>query len=667
MSENLIAQQSKDQRLALYRTMVLIRRTEEQLVKFYAAGKVYGGVHTYIGEEAVATGVCAHLNDDDTVFSTHRGHGHALAKGVPPRELIAEVLGRATGCSGGRGGSMHLFKPEIGFMGSSGIVGPCITLAAGGGYSAMLLKTGGVSVAFFGDGATNNGAFHEGVNLATAWQLPVVFVCENNLYATEVALDKATRNPNIASRAAAYGLPGVAVDGNDVAAVYEAAGAAVARARAGGGPTLIECRTYRTRAHAEGMRDAGYRTKEEVASWRERDPIALYRDMLLADGSAIESELASIDAEIKTLVDEAGSFAEASPMPDPATVSRYVFSEVAVPAGPAAPQLSSGGRELTFVDAAREALAEEMARDARIFVVGEGIGARGGNFNTTVGLYDLYGEERLRDSPIAERGFTNLCTGAAATGTRPVVDFMFIDFLADAFGDMLNQMCKLQWMSSGRIKMPIVVRGCVGVAQSNAAHHSGNYYPLFMHIPGFRVVIPSTPADAKGLLRTAIRSDDPVLFLEHKNLLTLKGPVPDGEYLIPFGQAAIRRAGTDLTIVGIGFTVKQALDAAELLAQEGIVAEVIDPRTVAPLDTDTILASVHKTGRLLVVDEDFAPCGIGAEIATQVMERGFDDLDAPVRRVNGLFAPAPYSPPLYEAVVPNVRTIVQAARELLAE
>ena len=667
MSENLIAQQSKDQRLALYRTMVLIRRTEEQLVKFYAAGKVYGGVHTYIGEEAVATGVCAHLNDDDTVFSTHRGHGHALAKGVPPRELIAEVLGRATGCSGGRGGSMHLFKPEIGFMGSSGIVGPCITLAAGGGYSAMLLKTGGVSVAFFGDGATNNGAFHEGVNLATAWQLPVVFVCENNLYATEVALDKATRNPNIASRAAAYGLPGVAVDGNDVAAVYEAAGAAVARARAGGGPTLIECRTYRTRAHAEGMRDAGYRTKEEVASWRERDPIALYRDMLLADGSAIESELASIDAEIKTLVDEAGSFAEASPMPDPATVSRYVFSEVAVPAGPAAPQLSSGGRELTFVDAAREALAEEMARDARIFVVGEGIGARGGNFNTTVGLYDLYGEERLRDSPIAERGFTNLCTGAAATGTRPVVDFMFIDFLADTIGDMLNQMCKLQWMSSGRIKMPIVVRGCVGVAQSNAAHHSGNYYPLFMHIPGFRVVIPSTPADAKGLLRTAIRSDDPVLFLEHKNLLTLKGPVPDGEYLIPFGQAAIRRAGTDLTIVGIGFTVKQALDAAELLAQEGIAAEVIDPRTVAPLDTDTILASVHKTGRLLVVDEDFAPCGIGAEIATQVMERGFDDLDAPVRRVNGLFAPAPYSPPLYEAVVPNVRTIVQAARELLAE
>ena len=515
MSELPNADLSKEHLLALYRTMLLIRRTEEQLVKFYAAGRLYGGVHTYIGEEAVAAGVCAHLRDDDTVFSTHRGHGHALARGVTPRELIAEVMGRATGCSGGRGGSMHLFKPEIGFMGSSGIVGPCITLAAGGGYSAMLLKTGGVSVAFFGDGAANNGAFHEGLNLATAWNLPAIFVCENNLYATEVPLDKATRNTDIASRAVAYGLPGVAVDGNDVLAVYAAAGEAVARARAGGGPTLIECRTYRTRAHAEGMRDAGYRTQEEIATWKERDPIKLLRDKLQAGGLATEADLASIDAEIKALVEEAGKFAEASPMPDPATVSQHVFSQASASIATTVQFPPSGSRELTFVDAAREGLAEEMARDARIFVVGEGIGPRGGNFNTTLGLYDLYGEERLRDSPISERGFTNLCTGAAATGTRPIVDFMFIDFLADAFGDMLNQMCKLQWMSSGRIKMPIVVRGCVGAAQSNAAHHSGNYYPFFMHIPGFRVVMPTTPADAKGLLKTALRSDDPVLFLEH--------------------------------------------------------------------------------------------------------------------------------------------------------
>ena len=324
-------------------------------------------------------------------------------------------------------------------------------------------------------------------------------------------------------------------------------------------------------------------------------------------------------------------------------------------------------REMTFVEAAREGLAEEMARDPSIFVVGEGIGVRGGNFNTTLGLYDLYGEERLRDSPISERGFTALCTGAAATGARPVIDFMFIDFLSDAFGDMFNQMSKLQWMSSGRLKMPIVVRGCIGVAQSNAAHHSGNYYPFFMHIPGFRVVLPSNPADAKGLLKTAIRSDDPVLFLEHKNLLGMKGPVPQGEHLLPFGQAAVARPGTQVTVVGIAYTVHQTLQAAAELAQEGISVEVIDPRTLAPLDIDTILESVHKTGRLLVVDEDFAPCGVAAEIATQVMERGFDDLDAPVRRLNGLFCPAPYSPALSENLVPTPASITQAIRDLLAE
>ncbi|MCO6452766.1 MAG: dehydrogenase E1 component subunit alpha/beta [Caldilineales bacterium] len=658
---------SRDQLLSLYRTILTIRRTEELLVKFYAKGRLYGGVHTYIGEEAVASGVCAHLRDDDTVFSTHRGHGHALAKGVTPAELIAEVMGRTTGCSGGRGGSMHLFKPEVGFMGSSGIVGPCITLAAGGGYSAMLLKTDRVSVAFFGDGASNNGAFHEGINLATAWKLPAIFVCENNLYATEVPLSKATGNTDIASRAAGYGLPGIAVDGNNVLAVYQAAGEAIKRARAGDGPTLLECRTYRTRAHAEGMRDAGYRTPEEVAAWKERDPIILFRDHLLADGHMTDAELAIIDAEIEALVEEAGKFAESSPLPDPAFVGEHVYHKVTEPTFPSSDSPITGSRDLTFVDAAREALAEEMSRDATIFVVGEGIGQRGGNFNTTIGLFDLYGEERLRDSPISERGFTNLCTGAAATGTRPVVDFMFIDFLADAFGDMFNQMCKLQWMSNGRIRMPIVVRGCVGAAQSNAAHHSGNYYPFFMHIPGFRVVMPSTPADAKGLLKTALRSNDPVLFLEHKNLLAIKGPVPEGEFAIPFGQAVIRRTGTDLTIVGIGFTVNQALAAAEQLAQEGVFAEVIDPRTLAPLDIDTILASVHKTGRLLVVDEDFAPCGVGAEIASQVMEHGFDDLDAPVHRLNGFFAPAPYSPSLYEPMVPSVTRIVQAVRDLLAE
>ena len=326
-------------------------------------------------------------------------------------------------------------------------------------------------------------------------------------------------------------------------------------------------------------------------------------------------------------------------------------------------------RELTYTAAAREGLDEEMARDATVFVVGEGIGQRGGNFNTTTGLYEKYGPMRLRDTPIVERGFVGMCTGAAMTGSRPVVDFMFVDFILDAIGELINQTAKIQYMSSGRLPMPIVLRGCIGVGGAAATHHSGNYYPFFAHIPGWRVVLPTTPRDAKGLLKSAIRSDDPVLFLEHKLLLNAKGPVPDAETdeLIPFGSAAIRREGSDVTVVALAAMVGRSLDAAEDVAGEGISVEVIDPRTVATLDIDTILESVHKTGRLLIVDEDYAPAGIGAEIAAQAADLGFDDLDAPVRRLNSLHTPVPYSPPLEAHVVPNRERIAQAIRDLVAE
>jgi 2-oxoisovalerate dehydrogenase E1 component len=324
-------------------------------------------------------------------------------------------------------------------------------------------------------------------------------------------------------------------------------------------------------------------------------------------------------------------------------------------------------REITYTTAAREGLDEEMARDSSIFVVGEGIGVRGGNFNTTLGLYEKYGPMRLCDTPISERGFVGMCTGAAMTGTRPIVDFMFVDFILDALGELFNQTAKIQYMSSGRLTMPIVLRGAIGIGGSAATHHSGSYYSIFANIPGLRVVVPTTPYDAKGLLKTAIRSDDPVLFLEHKSLLNFKGPVPEEEYTLPFGQAAVVREGTDVTVVALALMVRKTLEVAEKLAAEGISVEVIDPRTVAPLDTETMLASVHKTGRLLVVDETFGPCGIGAEIAAQVMDLGFDDLDAPVRRLNGGHTPTPYSPPLEAAVVPNSSTIAQAIRDLLAE
>jgi 2-oxoisovalerate dehydrogenase E1 component len=289
-------------------------------------GMIPGACHTYVGEEAVATGVCAHLNNEDAVFSTHRGHGHALAKGVTPRALAAELMGRATGVSFGRGGSMHLFSPEVGLMGTSGIVGPSILQATGAGYTFKLLNQPRVGVAFFGDGAVSNGAFHEGLNLAAVWELPVLFVCENNMYATEVAFASATKNTNVAERAATYGMPATAVDGNDVLAIYEAAGAAVERARAGKGPSLIEARTYRTRAHSEGMRDAGYRSVEEIDSWKKRDPIVSWGERMIAKGLASQAELDAIQRQVNAIAADAIEFAKNSPYPDTATVSDHIFS-----------------------------------------------------------------------------------------------------------------------------------------------------------------------------------------------------------------------------------------------------------------------------------------------------------------------------------------------------
>jgi 2-oxoisovalerate dehydrogenase E1 component len=651
--------------LSLYRTMLLIRRTEEELARSHQRGLVHGACHTYVGQEAIATGVCAHLNKQDVVFSTHRGHGHALAKGVPPLELIAELYGRARGCSRGRGGSMHIFSPEVGMMGTSGIVGPCILQAAGAGYSFRLLENKHVAVAFFGDGAVNNGAFHEGLNLAAIWKLPVLFVCENNQYATEVPFEYSAGNPGVANRAASYGLPGVELDGNDAIGVYQAAQEAVDRARTGGGPTLIECRTYRTRAHAEGMGDFTYRTRAEVEEWKARCPIAKLGAYLCHHGFATAEELNALDARLSEEVAAAQREAEASPWPDPSDASTHVYAEPARVVPDDAP--AGKPRNLSYMQATLEALTAEMAANPGIFVLGEGIGKRGGNFKTTAGLYELYGPERLCDTPISERGFVGLGGGAAITGTRPIIDFMFADFVLDAVGEIVNQIAKMQYMSNGRLKMPILLRGCIGIGHSAATHHSGNHYPLYANFPGLRVVVPSSPADAKGLLHHALRSDDPVLFLEHRELLGSKGPVPEGSYEIPFGKAAVVREGSDVTVVALAFMVQRTLQVCEKLAREGISVELIDPRTVAPLDVDTIVRSVARTGRLLIVDEAFGPYGIGAEIAAQIADLGFDDLDAPIRRLNGAHTPTPYSPPLEAAVVPQADDILQAIRDLLAE
>ena len=649
--------------LDLYHRMQIIRQTEEELARCHQRGLIHGACHTYVGQEAIASGVCSHLTNQDSVFSTHRGHGHALAKGLTPLALIAELFGREAGCSKGRGGSMHLFSPEIGLMGTSGIVGPCILQACGGGYSAKLKRNGAVAVAFFGDGAVNNGAFHEGLNMASIWKLPVLFICENNQFATEVPFAYASGNPSVGSRGAAYGIPGYELDGNDVLEVYRAAGQAVERARRGEGPTLLECKTYRTRPHAEGMGDFTYRTREEVDQWKNKCPIIRLRSESV---SIDPSEFDAIDHEVKELVQQSRKDAEQSREPSSDTAQTHVWSE-SNPKPVARPTSGTSTRNVSYSQATLEALSEEMASNPDIFVMGEGIGVRGGNFLTTKGLYEQHGPERLCDTPICERGFVGLACGAAMTGTRPVIDFMFADFVLDGYGEIINQIAKMQYMSSGRLRMPVILRGCIGIGHSAATHHSGSYYGILAQVPGLKVAVPSMASDAKGLLKRALRGNDPVVFLEHRELLQSKEEIPDGDYEIEFGQARIVRSGKNLTVVAIARMVHLVLSLCDKLEQQGISVELIDPRTVLPLDTETILQSVRKTGRLLIVDEAPAACGVSAEIAARIADAGFDELDAPIRRVCGAFCPTPYSPSLESQVVPSAEMVERAIRDLIEE
>lgn len=661
------ARPNRTELLRLYELMVLLRQFELAAQACYKRGEMPGFIHLYIGEEAVAVGVCAHLGDKDWITSTHRGHGHALAKGVSPRALMAELFAKATGCCGGRGGSMHLYDAAHGVFGTNGIVGGGIPHAVGAALSARTRGTKDISAAFFGDGAVNHGAFHESLNFAGAQRAGTLFVCENNLYATATPLRQVTRNAEVATRAAAYGVPGVAVDGNDVLAVWQVAKAAVARARAGEGPTLIEAKTYRVVGHHEGDPLVGvYRSQTELDAWKERCPIATFRRRLVDELKiARPTDLAKIEARVDTVVAEAVEFALQSAEPNPSTVFANCWSEPINPplpaANPSTPATSQG-----WLDAVRDGIAEEMRRDPHLLYFGEGIGERGGSFAHTKGLWHEFGTQRVIDTPICELGFTGAAIGASATGCRSVADLMFVDFLFETGGQIPLQAAKLRYMSNGQMVAPVVVRAPCGAIKSAGPQHSGTYHALWSHLPGLLVAMPSNPADAKGLIKTALRGGNPVLFLEPKALFASKGDVPTGEHLVTFGVARIARTGGDITIATIGRMVPLVLEAAAGLAAASVDCEVIDLRTIVPLDLDAITTSLEKTGRLLVVDEGYAAFGLGAEIAAAVGEQAFDLLDAPVARLHLEPVPHPFNPTLEETVLPGVSKIIATAKSVIS-
>jgi len=656
----------KSVQLHLYQQMVLLRRCELATQRLYKAGKLPGFIHLYVGEEAVAVGTCAHLRQDDWITSTHRGHGHALAKGVTPQAVLAELAGKATGCSGGRGGSMHMFDVAKGLFGTTGVVGAGLPLAVGLAISSSIRKTDQVVICFFGDGAVNHGAFHESVNFAGVMNASVVFICENNLYGTSTAFKDTTRNTNIAEKAAAYGIPGFAVDGNDVTAVWNSVGQAVQRARSGKGATLIEAKTYRQVGHHEGDVLVGtYRTQAEIDHWKKLCPILRFREILIRENSIDESELNALEADVDRVIENAVEFALASGAPDPATANDHVFADPINPPMPATPVGEPEQATKGWLEAVRDGIAEEMRRDPNIIYFGEGIGERGGSWGHTKGLWQEFGQDRVIDTPISELAFTGAAIGASASGCRAFTDLLVADFLFDAASQIIDQAAKLRYMSNGQISVPVIIRSGAGTIRNAGPHHSGMYHPMWAHIPGLIIAIPSNPADAKGMIKTALRASDPVIFHEHKSLFAMKGPVPTCEYLVPFGKAKVVRQGSDITIVSCGLLLQHSVKAAEALSDEGVSCEVVDLRTIMPLDIETIVASVAKTGRLLVVDESYSMCGIGAEIAASVMEQAFDQLDVPIGRLHTDPVSHPFSPSLENEIVVSVKKIQEAVHAVL--
>ncbi len=634
--------------------MLLIRRFEEKVEERFRAGELPGFLHVAIGQEAVAVGVCRALEENDVIASTHRAHGHTLAKGTHPNEVMAELYGKVEGMSHGYGGSMHLYDMERGNLGANAVVGGGLPGIVG---SALAFKMRGeprVAVAFFGDGATNIGTFHESLNLAQLWTVPAVFVCENNHYAESTPAKQQLPIEDLTKRAEAFGMTSMKVDGQDVEAVYDVAKKALKHAREGKGPVFLLAETYRLTGHYIGDPQV-YRPKEEVRELRQtQDPVTKAREKL----ELSDSDWEEMDAEIVKIVEASVEFSKQGTDPKP---------EDALKKCTLVPTQERRMAELSYREAVRDAMSTAMRRDDDVFIMGEDIAEMGGSMGVTQGMLEEFGPERVRNTPISEMAIVGAGIGAAIAGMRPIVEIMYQDFTTLAMEQIVSQAAKHRYMSGGQIKVPLTIRTQGGAGWSPGAQHAQQLEAWFVHVPGLKVVFPSTPEDVRGLLWSSIYEDNPIVFFEHRTLYGIKGEVPDEIEPIEIGKARIHREGEDVTVVATGRLVHESLKAAEQAADEGISVEVFDPRTLQPLDEDALIASVKKTNRAVVAHEAVTRMGWGAEVAAVVQEKAFDYLDAPIARVGAKFTPIPFAPVMEEWVVPHAKDVLAAIKKTVGK
>lgn len=648
--------------LRFYQRMRFIRRFEIRCSELSGGPEplVAGSVHTCLGQEAIPVGAMSALRGDDYVVSTYRGHGWILETGVPTESVMAEICHRATGVNGGRAGSAMMMAQDYGFIAENSIVGAGVPIA--GGAAMALQKQGKDSVVLvsIGDGAMSQGALHEGMVFAAAEKLPMIIICENNGWSELTRTSKLLQIKNLTERATGCGIPSVMVDGCDPLAVAQAVADAAAHARAGHGPTFIECDTVRLGGHYNGDIQH-YRPKEDIRAAAARDPLVLLQEILIKEGHATAEALAARDEQIDAEIEQMIECVRQAPLPDPATARDHIVAPVTEFV---TNKIDAGGESMMYAKAVNEALRLELENRPELLAYGEDVGHSGGIFGVHRNLQRDFGAHRVFDTPIAEAAILGSALGASLLGMKPVVEIMWADFMLVALDQLVNQMANVRYVTEGKRSAPVVIRTQQGATPGSCPQHSQCLEALLTHVPGLKVGLPATPADAYAMLRAAIADPDPVILFECRGLYRQEGPVATDQPIESVGGSRLTKEGNDLAIISWGRMSLHAKEAAEQLTEENISAAVLDLRWLSPLDTAAIDALVRRCGgRVMIAHEANVTGGFGAEIAAGICERL---PGTKVCRVGTLDSRIPASPILQSAVIPDAKSIAAQARRFVA-